>query len=75
MRIRDVIAETEVGVMGVLALKTEGGHEPRSVSSFWKLERQGPGLPVEEGTSPSSSFMRPREARDRLLIPRTVIYF
>lgn len=41
MRIRDVIAETEVGVMAVLALKTEGGHEPRSVSSFWKLERQG----------------------------------
>ena len=44
MRIRDVIAETEVGVVGMLALKTEGGHEPRSVGSFWKLERQGNGF-------------------------------
>lgn len=44
MEVRDVIAETEMGVMGVLALKTGGGHEPRSVGSFWKLERQGNGF-------------------------------
>lgn len=33
--------EAEVGVMWVLALKTEGGHEAKNVGSFWKLERQG----------------------------------
>ena len=57
MRIRDVIAETEVGVVGMLALKTEGGHEPRSVGSFWKLKR------LLEAEKETDSSLEPPEGR------------
>lgn len=35
------MTEAEVGVVGLLALKVEGGHEPRNVGNLCELEKAG----------------------------------